>query len=104
MGETAEMPESDADAYASESESAEAPVSDTYAEAETEESEESPITFEPEYEPEQEPADEPEAQWTSPAGGSASLTGDELKARLHEAEAQAHLAREMSKISDEAQH
>lgn len=101
-GETAEMPESDADAYASESESAEAPVSDTYAEAETEESEESPITFEPEYEPEQEPADEPEAQWTSPAGGSASLTGDELKARLHEAEAQAHLAREMSKISDEA--
>ncbi len=57
--------------------------------------EQEPVTIEPEYEP------EPKTHWTPSTEGSKALTGDDLKVRLHEAEAQAHLAREMSKISEE---
>ena len=52
------------------------------------EEEQEPSAREPEYEP-------------APSAPARPLTGDELKARIHEAEAQEHLAREMSKLSED---
>ena len=67
--------------------------SDTY--------EEEPEAEEPFHTPVTVVAEETEDQWEVSADDSRSLTGDELKARLHEAEAQANLAMEMSKLSEE---
>ena len=63
-----------------------------------EEPQEAPLASAEEEEP------KPHAQWDASAEKTEPLSDNDLKARIHEAEAQEHLAREMSKLSKEEEY
>ena len=89
-------------------EEAPAGVSSGGQEAYSEELSSAPLPEEPQEAPlasaEEEEEPKPHAQWDASAEKTEPLSDNDLKARIHEAEAQEHLAREMSKLSKEEEY